>query len=169
MSDPTNKVELLEAMQSGYAAFEAFLAPLSETRLTTPGVNDEWSIKDHLVHLAAWQNRIANRVEALLRGDEANPNRPLINNDEEMNRFNDATFAANRSRALNQVRADFRSSYQRLLEGTRQLSDSDLFDPQRYKALEGSPIWEGIAGNSFGHYEEHTQMIKAWLERQQAQ
>lgn len=167
MSDPTNKSELLERMQSGYAAFEKLLAPLSEEQLTTPGVNGDWAIKDILVHLATWQKRMALRLEALARNDEANPNQPAINNDEEMNRFNDETFAANRTRPLHLVQSDFRATYQRLLKGTEALSESDLFDPQRYTWLEGSPLWEIIAGNSFAHYEEHAPMIEAWLSAKQ--
>lgn len=166
-TDPTNKVELLQQMQDGYTSFVALLTPLSEEQMTTPGVNGDWAIKDILVHLATWQRRMANRVEALSRGDEVNPNQPAINNEEEMNRFNDATFAANRSRPLDQVWSDFRSSYQDLLQSTRLLSENDLFNPHRYSWLEGSALWENIAGNSFAHYEEHAPMITAWLKRGQ--
>lgn len=166
MADPTNKAELLATMQGGYAAFEALLAPLSEKQLTTPGVNGDWTIKDILVHLATWQRRMALRLEALARNDETNPNQPPIKTDEEMNRFNDETFAANQARPLNLVWSDFRSAYQRLLESTRAMNESDLFDKQRYTWLEGSALWENIAGNSFAHYEEHTPMIEAWLAAQ---
>ncbi len=163
-TDPTNKAELLQHMQDGYTAFVALLTPLSEEQMTTPGANGDWAIKDILVHLATWQRRMANRVEALARNDETNPNQPAINNDEEMNRFNDETFAANRSRPLAQVWSDFRSSYQDLLQATRLLSENDLFNPHRYAWLEGSALWENIAGNSFAHYEEHTPMITEWLQ-----
>src|SRR5581483_4829924 len=102
--------------------------------------------------------------EALSRNDETNPNQPAIKNDEEMNRFNDANFAANRSRPLDQVWSDFRSSYQDLLQSARLLSENDLFNPHRYAWLEESALWENIAGNSFAHYEEHTPMITEWLQ-----
>lgn len=168
-TDPTNKVELLQRMQDGYRAFVTLLTPLSEEQMTTPGVNGDWAIKDILVHLATWQRRMAHRVEALARNDETNPNRPAINTDEEMNRFNDETFAANRSRPLAQVWSDFRSSYQDLLQATRLLNENDLFNPHRYAWLEGSALWENIAGNSFAHYEEHTPMITEWLKGRQAE
>ena len=169
-NEPTDKAELLQCMQDGYTAFVTLLTPLSEEQMTTPGANGDWAVKDILVHLATWQRRMANRVEALSRNDEVNPNQPAINSDEEMNRFNDANFTANRSRSLNQVWSDFRSSYQDLLQSTRLLSENDLFNPHRYTWLEGSALWENIAGNSFAHYEEHTPMITEWLKsRQQEQ
>jgi hypothetical protein len=168
-TNPTDKVELLQRMQEGYSAFVALLTPLSEEEMTTPGVNGAWAIKDILVHLATWQRRMANRVEALARNDETNPNQPAINTDEEMNRFNDETFAANRSRPLALAWSDFRSSYQDLLQATRLLNENDLFHPYRYTWLEGSTLWENIAGNSFAHYEEHIPMITAWLKSRQAE
>ncbi len=166
-TEPTNKAELLQRMQDGYTIFVALLTPLSEEQMTTPGVNGDWAIKDILVHLATWQRRVARRVEALSRNDETNPNQPAIKNDEEMNRFNDANFAANRSRPLDQVWSDFRSSYQDLLQSARLLSENDLFNPHRYAWLEESALWENIAGNSFAHYEEHIPMITGWLESHQ--
>ena len=81
MSDPTTKDELLAAMDQGYTTFELLLAPLSETQLTIPGVNGEWSIKDILAHLAAWQGRVAERLEAILAHNDAYQPVPAVNND----------------------------------------------------------------------------------------
>lgn len=167
MADPTDKVELLQRMQDDYTAFVALLTPLSEEQMTTPGVNGDWTIKDILVHLATWQKRMASRVEALAHNDEVNPNNPIIHTDEEMHAFNNATFAANQARPLDLVWSDFRSSYQHLLQNTRLLGENDLFNPHRYTWLEGSALWENIAGNSFAHYEEHTPMITEWLKSRQ--
>jgi hypothetical protein len=167
MADPTNKTELLETMQSSYAAFEALLAPLSETQLAAPGVNGDWSIKDVLVHITTWQERMSERLEGLARNEDVEPE-PAINNEEEMNAFNDATFVANRSRPLAEVQADFRASAQRLQASVALVNESDLFDPGRFARLEGEPLWKNVGGNSFWHYEEHTSMIEAWLDRQKA-
>ncbi|SRR5258708_2982314 len=167
MADPTNKTELLETVQSSYAAFEALLAPLSETQLTAPGVNGDWSIKDVLVHITTWQGRMSERLEGLARNEAVEPE-PVINNEEEMNAFNDATFAANRSRPLAEVLADFRASVQRLQTSVMLVNESDLFDPGRFARLEGEPLWKNVGGNSFWHYEEHAPMIEAWLARQKA-
>jgi hypothetical protein len=166
-TDPTDKAELLQCMQDGYTAFVGLLTPLSEEQMTTPGVNDTWAIKDILFHLATWQRRMANRLQALARNDETNPDQPAISTAEEMNRFNDATFAANQTRPLTLAWSDFRSSYQDLLQSARLLSENDLFNPHRYAWLEGSALWENIAGNSFAHYKEHTLTITRWQKSQQ--
>lgn len=168
-TNPTNKAELLQCLQDGYTAFVALLNSLGEEQMTTPGVNGDWTVKDILVHIATWQRRMASRLEALARNDETNPNQPAITTEEEMHGFNDATFAANQSRPLVQAWSDLRSSYQDVLQSTRLLNENDLFNPQRYAWLEGSALWENIAGNSFAHYEEHTLMITAWQHSRHAQ
>jgi hypothetical protein len=166
MADPTTKAELLDTMQRGYTAFEALLVPLSAEQLTTPGVNDEWSIKDNLAHIATWQGRMAERLEAIARGEDEAKLEPTITTEEEMHQFNAATFTANRSRPLDEVRANFRASYQRMLAATGVLSESVLFEPGRFAWMKGDPLWKNIGGNSFWHYDEHTAIIEQWLARQ---
>jgi hypothetical protein len=167
MADPTDKTELLETMQSSYAAFEALLAPLSETQLTAPDVSGEWSIKDILVHLATWQGRAAEILEAAQRNEQPQLN-PPIKTDEEMDRFNDATFAANCSRPLVEVKQNFHVSYQRLQAAVEALSENALFDPQHFAWTKEQPLWRTAEGDTFGHYQEHAPIIEAWLTRQKA-
>ncbi len=161
MSDPTNKAELLGQMRGGYAAFETLLTPLSAEQLCAPGVNGEWTIKDILVHLTAWQTRVCLRMEAITHHEEAQLE--AIDNDEKMNAFNDATFAANRSRPLDEVQAEFRAVVQRLMADVEAASESDLFEPDRFAWLDGQALLASIAGNTYEHYEEHIPMIEAWL------
>jgi hypothetical protein len=166
MSDPSNKAELLEKMRTGYAAFEALLAPLSAEQLSTPGVNGDWATRDILVHLSAWQNRVSLRLEGIARHEEAalEP----IDSDEKMNAFNDATFEANRSRAPEEVLEEFRAAVKRLEANVVATDESDLFTAGRFPWLNGGSLWEGVAGNSYGHYEEHAPMIEQWLASQKA-
>lgn len=164
MSDPTNKAELLDKMQSGYASFEALLASLSAEQKSTPGVNGDWAIKDILAHLVAWQTRVSLRLEALGQGKE--PQFELIDNDEKMNDFNQATFLANRERSLSKIEEEFRASVERLHANVEKVDERDLFEAGRLAWLKGGVLWQGVAGNSYEHYEEHEPMIQAWLARQ---
>lgn len=166
MSDPNNKAELLEKMRTGYAAFEALLAPLSIEQLSTPGVNGAWAVKDILVHLAVWQTRVSLRLEGIARHEEAalEP----IDSDEKMNAFNDATFEANRSRPPAEVLEEFRAAVKRLDANVAATDESDLFTAGRFPWLDGGVLWDGVAGNTYGHYEEHAPMIEQWLASQEA-
>jgi hypothetical protein len=162
MAEISTKAELLATMQHGYTTFEAFLAPLNAELMTTPNVSGDWSIKDILVHLATWQRRAAQILEAAQHNEKPRLN-PPVKTDEEMNQFNDATFAANRARSLPDVQQDFRAAYQELVVSVEALSEEDLFEPGRFAWMQGNALWENVEGNSFGHYDEHVAVIKAWL------
>lgn len=164
--EPGNKAELLARMSTGYAAFEALLAPLSADQLCVPGVNGEWTIKDMLVHLTVWQTRVSLRMEAAARHEEAQFE--PIDTEEKMNAFNDATFAANRERPLAEVQEEFRASVQRLDANVAAADESDLFEAGRLAWLRGGKLWENVAGNSYEHYKEHAPMIEGWLASQRA-
>ena len=166
MSDPTNKAELLAQMQSGYASFVALLAPLSTEQKSVEHVSGEWTIKDILVHLAAWQTRVSLRLEGIARQEEAQFE--LIDTDEKMNAFNDAIFAANRARPLDEVEAEFHASVERLRANVEKAQERDLFEAGRFAWLKDGLLWQSVAGNTFEHYDEHMPMIKAWLAGQQA-
>jgi hypothetical protein len=162
MSEPTNKAELLAEMQRSYLAFEALMAPLSEAQLTEAGVNGDWSIKDVLAHIMTWQGRINERLEKIARHEDAARLDPPIENEEQMNAFNAATFATNRSRPLSEIQTAFHASVQRLAHAVEASNESDLFEPDRFPWMEGDALWKNVGGNSFWHYEEHTPMIQEW-------
>ncbi len=160
---PTTKIALLAAIREGYTAFETLLAPLTATQLTTPGVNDDWSIKDILAHLATWQDRIASRLEAFLAHNLEFQLNPQVGTEEAMHAFNTSTFLANQTRPLAEIWHAFRSTYQRIITCVELLDEQALFDPQRFPTLDNTPIVKIIAGDTFEHYAEHTSMIKQWL------
>lgn len=166
MAEPTTKAELLTMMQEGYTAFEALLNPLSAEQLTTAGASEDWSLKDILAHLATWQGRAAQVLEALQRGEQPQLH-PVIKTDEEMHHFNNATVAANRSRPLAAIQHEFRSTYQRIYASAEAFSEDELFDPKRL-AWDGQALWTIAEGDTSGHYSQHVPTIEAWVAHQRA-
>ena len=163
MAEQMNKTKLLNEMRDGYAAFENLLAPLSETQVTTAGVNGEWSIKDILAHLAAWQKRTLNRLDAAVRNEK--PSIPGLTSDEEMHRLNDQFYQENKARPLTDVLTDFRTTYSQILDVIQAAPEEVLIDPQRFTWLDGAALWELVAGNTYEHYQEHTESIQQWLSK----
>ena len=58
------KAELLEKMRTGWNELLAFIATLTPEQMSTPTDAAGWTMKDHLMHLAVWQEG----VYALLEG-----------------------------------------------------------------------------------------------------
>jgi uncharacterized protein (TIGR03083 family) len=158
------KAELLERMVGARREVEEAIAGKSEAALTRPGA-DGWSVKDHLAHLSAWQRSLI----ALLEGKS----RPAALGIEDLTQEEESGFeeinAVLRERTkdepLDRVLAEFRQSRRDLLAVLDRLSDDDLYKPYSHfqpndLPYNPDPVIGWIAGNTFGHEEEHL----AWFE-----
>src|SRR6266700_1613515 len=115
MSEQMNKAGVLDAMRTGYAALEKTLAPLEEAQMTTPGVNEAWSIKDIIAHITAWQYALLDRLHAAARGVTPTSYGPELT-DEDIDKLNEQFYQQSKSRPLAAVLADFRTTYAHYLE-----------------------------------------------------
>ena len=162
-----NKTDVLNTIQSAHANLEELLTPLSESQLCTPTLEGQRSIKDILAHLGAWERLCVGWIEALLSSET--PDMP----DEDENTINARIFQENRNRPLHEVQEDFHAAYQQFLRQVQALfqilPEEDLNDPNRFSWLEGRSLLALIAGNSYDHYQEHTEQIRAWLRATEAQ
>jgi hypothetical protein len=157
---PADKAELLANMQAGYDQLEALLATLTEEQMTIPGVNGSWSVKDNIAHLAAWQSYQAARQEGILTGVEPPDPAPGLETEDEINEH---YYQQYKDRPLAEVLADLRASYQRVVAATQTLSWEALNEPFPW-ADNNFPVGAYTAGNTYGHYELHCELIERWLE-----
>lgn len=161
MADPTTKAELLTMMQQSYNDFEALLAPLSEEQLTTPFMENDWSMRDMLAHITTWQQRGVLRLEAVRQNKEADT--PVIRTDEEADRYTRAQLQKYQGRSLAEVRYDFRASYRQLVTAVTALGEELLFEPGRFEWMDGAALWACPRLYTCEHYEEHTADIEHFL------
>jgi hypothetical protein len=153
------KAELLERMAAARGAVEAAIAGKDEATLTRPGA-DGWSAKDHLAHLTIWEGSLI----ALLEGRS----RPVamgiddLPQEEEggLETINAVLHERVKDRPLDRVLAEFRQSRQDLLAILDGFSDDDLYKPYshyqpNHPPYNPDPVIGWIAGNTFGHDEEH--------------
>ena len=114
------------------------------------------------MHIAGWERRCVGWIEAGLRGET--PDRPETGYEwSDIDRLNDHTFVENRNRPLSEVLTDSHQAYQRLLAQVQALSEEDLTDPHRFPWTGNEGIITSIAANSYWHYREHAEQIRAML------
>ena len=164
MTNPTTRAEVLEKMQRDYTVFEALLARFNEEQFTAPGAVGDWLLKDTLAHIATWQRRGVERLEAVRLHKE--PNTPIIRTPEESAHFTEGHYQANRERSLAEIWEDFRSSYQQLLAGVAALDEQTLLERGRFTWMDGEALWTGPVLYTCEHYAEHTVDIEQWLASQ---
>ena len=163
MAEQMDKASILDELRSKYAALEAILAPLDKAQMTTPGVIGNWSIKDILAHITAWQHRLLTWLHAARHNQKPTISGP--DSEEEMDRLNEQFYQENKSRPLADVLGNFRSSYLQIMEAVQAIPEEDLIDPHRFAWLNGDSLRQLVAGDTYDHYQEHQQQIEEWLAR----
>ena len=151
------KQELLQAIHTERAAFEAALTGLTPEQMTVPGVMAEWSVKDILGHIAMWESRLV----TILYSNERDVPPKMLHGQVEVDKINAESYAEQRERPLDRVLADFHAVHAQLLKRLDKLADRDLSDPRRFKWMEGEPLEKLVAGDTFEHYAEHRPAIEA--------
>jgi hypothetical protein len=63
------KRDFLEQMRAGRATLNAAIGKLSEEQLTQEIIAGEWTVKDILAHLAAWEGEALLAAERVARGE----------------------------------------------------------------------------------------------------
>ena len=151
---------LVTALESAATEFEALLKEVGEARLTEPGVNGEWSVKDIVAHVTAWEERVVAWAEALAQG--ARPQPAPWPGDWSEEQVNAAIFESNQARPLADVLARWRQVYHSVGAAVQSMSDDELFD-RKIEWLGDASFAEAIPGNSYEHLREHAGTIRTWL------
>jgi hypothetical protein len=158
-----NVQRLVEEMRSERERWEALLARIGTERMEEPGVDGDWSVKDVVAHVTAYERRILKRLRAHARGEQYTP--APHDRLEDIDERNAIYHEQDKGRNLDEVLADHRATFDELVRLTAELDDQDLREPTRlgWPADVDFEPWESISGNSYGHYEEHVPNLEAWL------
>jgi hypothetical protein len=80
--------------------------------------------------------------------------------------LNERWYKESQTRSLKIAMDDYLGVRKQTVRGVEEISQSVLINPQQYAWLDGKPLWEWIAGDSFEHEAEHAEQIRAWQSRQ---
>lgn len=162
--------EFQRRLEAGRQEVEQIIGGLSEAEISTPSTPMDWSVKDHIAHLATWaQSMVAglhqqSRWEAMGLSDAQV--KALAEDDDEINAL---IYEQHKNRSWSEVQTIFNETHQALKSAVAGLSDTDLFRP--YSDFDPSApddateiVWL-LGGNSFLHYQTHLPWMQARLER----
>src|SRR5260370_39200685 len=130
MAEQVDKTSMLKEMRTRYAALEEILTTLDKKQYFTEGVIPGWSIKDILAHIASWHHRLLMWLDAAIRNEEPTISGP--DSVEEMDALNAQFYQENKSRPLDEVLTDFRSTHQQIIEIVQAMPEDDLISPHRF-------------------------------------
>jgi hypothetical protein len=137
------------------------LAEIPLGRLAAPKAVGEWSVKDIIAHLTAYNRWFVRASEAYFRGELPPPDGSEGMDGQARNRF---YHLQARDLPLDQVLAEWRRVYARLLEVVAAHTEDFLTQPQH---LPGAPVpveaWKLLRYDGYDHAREHAAAVRAWL------
>lgn len=146
-----DRSSLRDTIEAGRARLDAALARYDDAAMMDR-VDDEWTRKDVLAHLEAWERRVVDLLGGL-RGGE------LTHDAVETDELNARFHARDRDRALAEVRASEAEAYRALLAAIDGASDEELFDGSHFAWTDGDPLAGWFRGNGDEHYDEHLEQL----------
>lgn len=152
-----NKQELVDRIEQSHSEWQSLLTEVGEAHMEQPGVTGDWSVKDIIAHIAAWEQRVLDRVASEANGT------PLEMSGWDMDKMNESFYERSQERSLADVLDEARAVHARFMEFVRSLSEEELFEGGRYEWTKGEPFYHWVEGNTYEHYEEHAEPIRVWL------
>lgn len=160
------KEHILAALREQYKRWDELLASMSEQQIIRPHLPSEWSTKDEISHLWAWQQRSIARVAAATLDREPDypkwPPELDPSSDDNTDKINAWIHETTRKDPWAKVYLDWKIGFLHFLELGEKITEKDLLDTGKYPWMRGSPI-AFILLASYDHHQEHYDGSIAWL------
>jgi uncharacterized protein (TIGR03083 family) len=165
MSDETamTKAEFLSALDKGWNDLRAYLETLTADQMTQPTDAAGWTVKDHLLHLAVWEDGMAALLQGLSRHDSMGVKKGVWDSGD-FDQINAVIQQRHKDMPLDEAMRTLSDVHQRFVEKIGTLSEEDLQRPYNTYQPESSrsyPVMQSLMGNTFEHYEEHIPWMDA--------
>jgi hypothetical protein len=155
------KQTAIRRMDRTRTATLSFLKRLPEEAIVRPRTQGDWSIKDILAHIAAWEEEGAKRLALIRRGRAERVH--FYDDMSEADRFNTRVVAAAARLSPRAMLSRLERARRHLVQELRKLPPSALRDPShRY------PVVGWLPEFAWTHEQGHLADIKAWWATQKA-
>lgn len=161
----TTKEELLADIDRAWRDLQEALDRLTEAQMTALRDAQGWSVKDHIIHMGAWERSVVFFLQGRPRHEGLGVEEALYlkGNEDEIN----AVIQQQRQDlSLGEALSELREVHGQLLALLQPMSDADLQRPYRHYLPQEPGVGDGrpainlIYGNSANHFAEH----QGWIE-----
>ncbi len=149
--------EFLSRLDAGWGDLTAFISTLTPEQMTVPTDAAGWTVKDHLIHLAVWEDGMNAVLAHESRVERMGVDEATWNTDD-FDAINAQIQQQHRDEPLNDVLATLDRVHADFRGRVSVMSTADLLRP--YSDFQPgtdrtNPIVWSLVGNTFGHCEEH--------------
>jgi hypothetical protein len=162
-----DKRQILTTLREEFNRWEELLASLSEEQIMASHPPSNWSVKDVIAHLMAWQQVSLARLEAAQLDKE-----PLFpdwlagldpESEEDREQFNARIYETYHQQPWPRVHQNWRDGFLRFLTLGERVPESDLWDAEKYPWLKGYPLFAVLQGSYEHHHDDHLEPLLAWI------
>ena len=141
---------------------KTFREQYTPAQLITPTDAAGWTAKDHIIHLAVWEDGMYAVLDKTSHSEQMGFDSALWGRGYDV--INDMIWKQHRDKSLEDVLMKFEKVHLRLISKVETLSDEDLALPySHYQPVSDReyPVIGYIVGNTYEHYAEHQEWIEA--------
>jgi hypothetical protein len=174
------KAEVLERMRTSHRQLERHIfyfekkgdgifrvsdRPKFDRReMESPGVIDNWSLKDVLAHLVEWEQKFIDWYHAGGRGEVPETPAPGYSW-RELDQVNQQIFEKHHPRPVNEILVEFQVSYCQMVATIEKISEQELFETGVYQWTGLATLEEYVAGCGYEHYDWAKEHVIKWKKR----
>ena len=165
--DIQTKAQLLAEIDKSWIALNSYLDSLSEAQMTTVRDDHEWTVKDHITHLVAWENSVVFFLQGKPRSEGLGVKEFLFENGT-IDEVNEVVQQLRKDLSLSEAASQLQSAHSQLISLIKSLNDADLHQPLNsyHPAAAGNDrrkIIDLIRDNTTNHFSEHLGWIEAFV------
>ena len=155
-SGAMNRQQLLNKLETAWAAIKESYAGLPESHLVETGVVGDWSVKDILAHVTTWEEEALKYLPLIVEGGR--PPRYITYGG--IDAFNAQRTEQKRSLSLSEVLRELDEVHARLIAYVQSVPEEQF--------TRETPFRHRLRLDTYSHYPLHATMIQEWREAQNA-
>ena len=155
---PKSKAELISLIEREWSALMDVIEQLSPEQMHTPDKGG-WSPKDNLAHLTEWMHLLMNYYLDHRPAHEVIGVDPEVTENWDYELMNNIMFERDRHQSIEQVLADLKSTYAKVLARLESITFNELMKLRDENDSQKGLIIESVIGNTCDHFEEHRETI----------
>ena len=155
-------IEVRDRIRASRKELVDLIATIDPAALSAPGPDGGWAIKDHLVHIGAWEHWLL----ALFQRRDKVAAMGAAGAGKTVDEINAAVYEKHRHDTADEARAYFDDAHDQLMAVLEAQSTEDFerpckafFTPAEDESAT-QPVLVAVAANTYDHYDEHIGWIK---------
>lgn len=149
-----NKHQTLINLNKVWQHFKEAYLGLSESQMSQPGVNGEWSVKDLIAHVTTWEEEALKSLPLITQGRRLPRYKDLYGG---LDAFNALMTEKKRGLPLSYILNQMEVTHKQLIAYINNTPEEMFTSETRFRRR--------LRLDTYSHFPEHTQAILAWREK----